>query len=59
LRKKSILTESERFWYNETIFGVNLCEAGLGEQVEQYFKEMNKGIGAVRRTLEKYCKDAE
>jgi fructuronate reductase len=41
--------------YNETIFGVNLYEAGLGELVEQYFKEMNEGVGAVRRTLEKYC----
>ncbi len=40
---------------NESIFGVNLYDAGLGERVEAYFKEMNAGVGAVRRTLQKYC----
>lgn len=40
---------------NEKIFGVNLYEAGLGELTEQYFKEMNAGAGAIRKTLEKYC----
>ncbi|MBO5524750.1 MAG: mannitol dehydrogenase family protein [Roseburia sp.] len=40
---------------NPSIFGVNLYEAGLGELTENYFREMNAGIGAVRRTLEKYC----
>ena len=40
---------------NEDIFGVNLYEAGLGETVENYFREMNAGIGAIRKTLEKYC----
>ena len=40
---------------NEDIFGVNLYETGLGETVENYFREMNAGIGAIRKTLEKYC----
>ncbi|WP_160724537.1 mannitol dehydrogenase family protein [Bacillus sp. USDA818B3_A] len=39
---------------NETIFGVNLYEIGLGEKIESIFYEMLAGTGAVRRTLEKY-----
>lgn len=41
---------------NEKVFGLNLYEAGLGEKVEKYFKEMIAGPGAVRATLEKYLK---
>jgi len=40
---------------NESIFGVNLYEVGLGEKIESYFKELNAGKGAVRSTLKKYC----
>lgn len=40
----------------ERIFGVNLYEVGLSERVEAYFKEMNAGVGAIRMTLEKYCR---
>ena len=36
------------------IFGVNLYEAGLGEQVEGMVKELYAGPGAVRKTLHKY-----
>ena len=36
------------------IFGVNLYEAGLGEQVEGMVKELYAGPGAVRATLHKY-----
>lgn len=36
------------------IFGVNLYEAGLGEEVEKYFIEMLVGTDAVRNTLRKY-----
>lgn len=39
---------------NETIFGVNLYEVGLGEKIESMFYEMLEGQGAVRRTLEKH-----
>jgi fructuronate reductase len=36
---------------NQVVFGVNLYEAGLGEQVEAYFKELIAGPGAVRAAL--------
>lgn len=39
---------------NETIFGVNLYNVGLGEKVEQMFEELSKDKGAVRATLKKY-----
>lgn len=42
---------------NETIFGANLCEIGLYERVEGYFKELIADKGAVRRTLIKYLGD--
>ncbi len=36
------------------IFGMNLFEAGLAGSVCEYFKELVKGPGAVRRTLQKH-----
>ncbi len=39
---------------NEKIFGVNLYEIGMAEEVIGYFKEMIAGPGAVRATLKKY-----
>ena len=39
---------------DETIFAVNLYDAGLGEKVEGMFAELTAGTGAVRATLEKY-----
>lgn len=39
---------------NEEIFGVNLYDIGLGEKIEDYFKEMILGKGAVRATLQRY-----
>lgn len=39
---------------NETIFGVNLYEAGLGNRVEAIFKELIVGQGAIRATLKRY-----
>jgi fructuronate reductase len=39
---------------NETIFGINLYQAGLGDKIESYFKEMLTGAGAVRAALQKY-----
>ncbi len=41
---------------NEKIFGVNLEELGMDELVKRYFQELSSGIGAVRKTLEKYVK---
>ncbi len=39
---------------NETIFGVNLYEAGIAKLIVEYFKELAAGPGAVRATLIKY-----
>ena len=39
---------------NETIFGVDLVEAGLAERVIAYFAELIAAPGAVRATLKKY-----
>lgn len=39
---------------NENVFFINLYEAGIGEQIEQIFREEIAGPGAVRRTVQKY-----
>ena len=36
------------------IFGLDLYEAGLGEQIEGMVQELFAGLGAVRKTLHKY-----
>ena len=38
----------------ETIFGIDLYEAGLGEKITEMFISMNEGPGAVRKTIEEY-----
>ncbi len=38
----------------DSIFGVNLYQTGLGERIELYLLEMLEGVGAVRKTLERY-----
>lgn len=37
---------------NEALFGINLYSAGLGEKIEEMFKSMLKGTGAVRNILQ-------
>lgn len=39
---------------NEHIFGIDLYQAGIGERIEEMFREEIAGPGAVRRTLQKY-----
>ena len=39
---------------NANIWGLDLYEAGLGEKVEEIFREQLKGNGAVRAALKKY-----
>lgn len=39
---------------NANIFGTDLYEAGIGEKIEEMFREETAGPGAVRKTLEKY-----
>lgn len=41
---------------NEVIFGVDLYSAGVGETVENFFREEIASVGAVRNTLKKYLK---
>ncbi len=40
----------------KNIFGVDLYEVGLAERVLGYFAELTSGVGAVRKTLQKYVK---
>ena len=40
---------------NETIFATDLCKAGLADTIEDMFKELLAGPGAVRATLHKYA----
>ena len=39
---------------NENIWGLNLYEAGIGNKVEEIFREELKGKGAVRAALKQY-----
>lgn len=39
---------------DQTIFAVDLYEAGLGKKVEDMFAELIAGKGAIRKTLKKY-----
>ena len=39
---------------NANIFGIDLYEAGIGERIEEMFREELAGPGAVRAALEKY-----
>lgn len=39
---------------NERMFFINLYQAGVGEKIENMFREMLAGPGAVKRTVHKY-----
>jgi fructuronate reductase len=41
---------------NAAIFGTDLEAAGLSDRIVGYYLELLKGEGAVRATLQKYCK---
>jgi fructuronate reductase len=43
-----------RLYSRSDVFGLDLYEAGLGQQIEAYVKELYAGPGAVRQTLHKY-----
>ena len=43
-----------QLYSRKDVFGLDLYEAGLGEQIEGYVKELYAGPGAVRKTLHKY-----
>ena len=44
----------KQLYSREDVFGVNLYDAGLGEQIEGMVRELFAGAGAVRKTLHKY-----
>jgi fructuronate reductase len=44
----------KQLYSRKDVFGVDLYEAGLGEQIEGMVKELYAGNGAVRKTLHKY-----
>jgi len=46
----------KKLYSRADIFGVNLYEAGLGQQVEGMVQELFAGPGAVRKTLHKYVR---
>jgi len=43
-----------RLYSRKDVFGLDLYEAGLGEQIEGMVRELFAGAGAVRNTLHKY-----
>lgn len=44
---------------NQTIFGVDLYEVGLGEKIEEDFRQMLQSEGAVRKVLQKKLRENE
>ena len=44
----------KQLYSRKDVFGLDLYEAGLGEQIEGMVKELYAGNGAVRKTLHKY-----
>ena len=44
----------KKLYSRADVFGVDLYEVGLGEQIEGMVKELYAGNGAVRKTLHKY-----
>ena len=43
-----------QLYSRKDVFGLDLYEAGLGEQIEGMVRELFAGAGAVRTTLHKY-----
>jgi fructuronate reductase len=44
----------KQLYSRKDVFGLDLYEAGLGNQIEAMVKELYAGKGAVRATLHKY-----
>ena len=57
LGEKPDCSKLEELLRNDTIFGVDLVEAGLADKVCGYFVELTAGPGAVRKTLHKYVNE--
>jgi fructuronate reductase len=46
-----------QLYSRKDVFGLDLYEAGLGEQIEGMVRELYAGNGAVRATLHKYVQE--
>ena len=57
LGEKPDCAKLEGLLRNAAVFGVDLVEAGLADQVCAYFEELTAGPGAVRATLHKYVSE--
>lgn len=44
---------------SQELFGSDLYQAGIGGRIEEMFREMTAGPGAVRKTLKKYLQGME
>ena len=53
-RKEQDYSCLKQLYSRKDVFGLDLYEAGLGEQIEGMVKELFAGEGAVRQTLHKY-----
>ncbi len=55
-RSGDIIKKTDILWIlkNEKIFGIDLDKYGSADKVVFYLNKMNKGIGAVRKTLKEY-----
>ena len=53
-KKEQDWSPLKKLYSRKDVFGLDLYEAGLGEQIEGMVKELYAGNGAVRATLHKY-----
>ncbi len=54
--KKKDLSRLDALLAREDLFGADLFSLGMDRPVKTYFAELSSGIGAVRKTLQKYVK---
>lgn len=57
-KPESVTNQLRKFLSNESIFYIDLYKAGIGELIEQIFREEIAGPGAVRKTVQKYLQAA-
>jgi fructuronate reductase len=53
-KKEQDWSPLKKLYSRQDVFGLDLYEAGLGDQIEGMVKELYAGNGAVRATLHKY-----
>lgn len=50
----SVKDDKRKILSNEEIFGLNLYDIGLGDRIENIYREMACGNGAIRKVIRKY-----